>query len=86
MLLLTNRQFLFNIISKLLVCDSPSMLLQSNEKEAKALKALLTIITNEYSGKDNQEVAYDLHKTLNIIYDYRLFVTLYAKSTDKMPR
>lgn len=63
---------LSHAVSQLLKREAPYRSLRDNPEELDHLRQLLTTVTQHFDGPNNDTVAYELHKTLNTIYDYQI--------------
>src|SRR5690606_25576573 len=73
---------LSDAVNQLLSCQNPHKLLQNNTEDLKRLRHLITTVTSNFEGPDNEYFAYELHKSLNTIYDYQLNASNQASQFD----
>jgi hypothetical protein len=69
---LEDCQTLSQAVLKLLERKSPYKPLKKNPSELSYLRSLLSTVTERFEGAKNEDIAYELHKTLNTIYDYQI--------------
>lgn len=69
---LEDSQSLAHAVTQLLRRPNPYASLQDSPSEMKHLRQLLKTVTENFVGPKNDKIAYDLHKSLNTIYDYQI--------------
>jgi hypothetical protein len=73
---------LSHAIMQLLQRPSPHKSLLKNPAELQHLKQLLQVVTTHFAGPSNDKIAYELHRTLNTIYDYQINASAQSSQYD----
>ncbi len=81
---LDNSATLSDAIFALLKRPAPYKSLKHNVAEYVHLKSLLERVKKDFVGPDNEEMAYQLHRTLNTIYDYQINCSAAAAQFDPL--
>ena len=69
---LEDSQSLSHAVMQLLRRPCPYTSLRENTAELDHLRQLLDTVTDNFAGPKNDKMAYELHKSLNTIYDYQI--------------
>jgi hypothetical protein len=69
---LEDCQTLSQAVAQLLQRPFPGKSLRENAAEADHLHQLLNIVKTHFDGPNNENIAFELHKSLNTIYDYQI--------------
>lgn len=80
---LEDSQTLPQALMILLEHPKPYRHLKNHHNELKYLRQLLKTVTEGFDGPNNSAIAYQLHKSLNTIYDYQ--INSFAKSSQYDP-
>ena len=80
---LEDSQTLSHAIIQLLDRPNPFESLQNNPAEKEHLDQLLKVVVERFEGPANPDMAFELHKSLNTIYDYQ--INAFAKAPQYDP-
>lgn len=69
---LEDSQTLSQAVNELLKRPFPYKSLRANPAESQHLHQLIDVVKKHFDGPCNDKIAYELHKTLNTIYDYHI--------------
>lgn len=79
---LEDSQTLSHAVVQLLKRSSPYKSMRSNPDELRHLRQLIEVVKTHFDGPNNEKIAFELHKTLNTIYDYHINSALASSQYD----